>query len=182
MWHNGLVAVPGVTMARYAPPRVLLIDEHQDTCELYSLWLTQCGFVVDVAASAAAALASARAVAPDVVVFELMVPGGGVPFVQALRAEPALAAAVLVVLTTQARDRIREATISAGADAYLVKPCGVPRLAETMLVASRTRLAGVPARGHIPDRQLAANLSAAIAERLDRDPLGSRPHRTAVSR
>ena len=146
------------------------------------MWLTQCGFVVEVAASAPDALASARAAAPDVLVVELMVPGGGVSFVQALRAEPALDAAVLIVLTTQARDQIREATLSAGADAYLVKPCGVPRLAETMLAASRGRLSSVPAQGSSADRQLAANLSAAIAERLDRDPLGLHPHREAAGR
>jgi CheY-like chemotaxis protein len=161
---------------------VLLIEEHQDTCELYSMWLTQCGFVVEVAVSAPDALVSACAAAPDVVVVELMVPGGGVSFVRALRTEPALAAAVVIVLTTQAGDQIREAALAAGADAYLVKPCGVPRLAQTMLAASRARLSNVPARSSTGERQLAANLSAAIAERLDRDACGSRSHRTAASR
>jgi DNA-binding response OmpR family regulator len=173
---------PSSEVPRYAGPRVLLIEEHEDTCELYSMWLTQCGFVVDVAASATDALASVRAAAPDIVVLELMVPGGGVSFVRALRAEPGLDAAVLIVLTTQAGDQTCRATLSAGADAFLVKPCGVPRLAERMLAAARDRLAGALAVGTGVERDRASHLSAAIAERLDGGAPCASPHRSAAGR
>ncbi|MEO5821728.1 MAG: response regulator [Vicinamibacteraceae bacterium] len=166
-----------MSAARYPPPRVLLIEEHADTCELYSMWLTQCGFIVEVAGTAMAGLASARAAVPDVVVVELMVPGGGVSLLHEIRAVPALQSAVLVVLTTQARDQTRRDSLAAGADAYLVKPCGVPMLAEAMLAASRGRLAGGPASGGTATRQRAADLSEAIAERLVRDAHASRPLR-----
>jgi DNA-binding response OmpR family regulator len=167
---------PSAPVARHAQPRVLLIEEHEDTCELYSMWLTQCGFVVDVAPSAPAAFAAVRAAPPDIVVVELMVPGGGVALVRALRDLPRLDGAVLVVLTTQACGQMSQAALAAGADAYLVKPCGVPRLAEAVLAASRDRLTGSTAGADIEDRRRAADLSAAIAERLDRGAPGSFAH------
>jgi DNA-binding response OmpR family regulator len=155
----------------HAAPRVLLVEAHADTRELYSLWLTQCGFQVTLADTADAALAAARSDAPDVVVTELMVPGGGVSMVRALRAELAAGGAVLIVLTTQARPAMRQESLAAGADAYLVKPCGVPRLAEHMLAASRDRLArpmAIDGDG-AETRRVAADRFAAIAERVDLD-------------
>ncbi len=161
-------ALAPMTIAHHSAPRVLLVESHADTRELYGLWLTECGFDVTVAGSAEDALAAARAAGPDVVVAELMVPGGGVAMVEALRAEPALDDAVLIVLTTQTRPTMRQASLAAGADAFVVKPCGAPRLAECMLAASRDRLArpmAIDGDG-AADRRLAADLFAAIAERV----------------
>ena len=87
---------------RYPPPSVLLVEGHADTRELYELWLTQREFAVTATASGDAALAAARAQAPDVIVVELMVPDGGVPLVRALRAEAGCRDTILIVLTTQA--------------------------------------------------------------------------------
>lgn len=123
----------------YPPPRVLIADAHADTRELYAVWLTQRGFSVRAAASASDVLALAAAEAPDVIVTELMLPGGGAAFVERLRADPATGDAVLIVLTTQTAALLREQTIAAGADSYLVKPCGAPRLGDEMAAASRTR-------------------------------------------
>ena len=124
---------------RYAPPSVLLIEGHADTRELYELWLTQRAFTVTATASGDAGLAAARAKAPDVIVAELMVPDGGVSMVRALRAEAGCRDTIMIVLTTQAGGAIRRHALEAGADSYLVKPCGVLRLGEVMAVASRQR-------------------------------------------
>jgi DNA-binding response OmpR family regulator len=160
-----------VSTARYPPPRVLLIEEHADTRELYELWLTQRAFAVTATATGSAALAAARAQVPHVIVVELMVPDGGVPLVRALRAEAGCRDAIIIVLTTQAETSVRDDAIEAGADFYLVKPCGVVRLGEAMAAAGHDRSRFVPrdAGGAKPASariELALQLSQAIGERL----------------
>jgi DNA-binding response OmpR family regulator len=159
---------------RYPPPNVLLIEGHADTRELYELWLTQRAFAVTATASGDAALAAARAQTPDVIVAELMAPAGGVPLVRALRAEAGCRDTILIVLTTQADAPLRQRALEAGADFYLVKPCGVIRLGEVMAIASRDRprLVAPDTSGAKPSTariRLALRRSRAICERLASD-------------
>ena len=152
----------------------MLVEPHGDTRELYHLWLTQCGFKVTAASSAAEAVAAAHLLPPDVVVVEPMVADGGVPLVQALRRERGCADTALIVLTTQASAVVRRHALEAGADAYLVKPCGVNHLGEAIASASRHRLRlVVPDAGGAPlsrDRvRRAVQRYRAIGERLQAD-------------
>ena len=160
--------------ARYPPPSVLLIEGHADTRELYELWLSQREFAVTATASGDAALAAARAQAPDIIVVELMVPSGGVPLMRALRAEPGCRDAIMIVLTTQADTALRDHALEAGADFYLVKPCGVIRLGEVMAIASRDRsrlVAPDTSGAKLPTSRirLAVQRARAIRERLASD-------------
>jgi CheY-like chemotaxis protein len=151
----------------YPPPRVLLADAHDDTRDLYRVWLTQHGFLVKVAASGDDALAQAHSEPPDVIVTEMMLPDGGPAFVQRLRADPATSDAILIVLTTQTTPLIREQALEAGADSYLAKPCGAPRLGEAMASASRARFRGaIPSALHRDAVVRAALRSFAIRERV----------------
>jgi DNA-binding response OmpR family regulator len=167
--------------ARYPSPAVLLVEPHGDTRELYHLWLTQRGFAVTVAISGDDTVAVARAVAPDVVVVEPRLERGGVALIGALRTEPSCDDAVIVVLTTQADRSARDHAVEAGADAYLVKPCGMSQLAEAISSASRHRLdllARIPS-GLKPSRtrvRQAVQRCRAIRERL----VGSAAAHTAV--
>ena len=159
---------------RYPPPNVLLIEGHADTRELYELWLTQREFAVTATASGGAGLAAARAQAPDIIVVELMVPEGGVPLVRALRSEAGCRDTILIVLTTQADTALRERALEAGADFYLVKPCGVIRLGEVMAIASRDRsrlVAPDTSGAKVPPARirLAVRRARAIRERLAAD-------------
>ena len=154
----------------HPPPSVLLIEAHEDTRELYHLWLTQREFTVTGTASSDAALAAVRSHVPDVIVAELMVPGGGVSLVRALRAMPGCRDTILIVLTTQANGTMREHALEAGADLYLVKPCGVIQLGESLVAASRHRARLVtPDYGDQPSSarvRLAVARSRAIRNRL----------------
>ena len=152
---------------RYPAPRVLLVDAHADTRALYSVWLTQHAFSVRVAESGDEAVAIARAEALDVIVTEMMVPDGGPPLVRRLRAVPAAADAVLLVLTTQTAAMLREQALEAGADSYLVKPCGAPRLGEAMVSASRARFrSAIPTELRQDAVLRAAQRAFAIRERM----------------
>jgi DNA-binding response OmpR family regulator len=159
------------TTVHYPPPTVLLIEGHADTRDLYELWLTERAFTVLATSSGEAGLAAARVQAPDVIVVELMVPQGGVALVRALRAEAGCRDAVIIVLTTQADTALRERALEAGADFYLVKPCGVLRLGEVMAIASRdrSRLVAPDTYGVRPSStriRLVLRRSRAIRERL----------------
>ena len=159
---------------RHPPPNVLLVEGHADTRDLYELWLTQRAFAVTATASGDVALAAVRAQAPDVIVVELMAPDGGVPLVRALRAEAGCRDAIMIVVTTQVDPALRERALEAGADFYLVKPCGVLRLGEVIAIASRdrARLVAPETAGAKPSSariRLALRRSRAIRERLASD-------------
>ena len=143
-------------------PAVLLAEAHEDSRELYALWLSQRGFRVRGVATADALAAEVRRDVPDVVVLELMLPGGGLHVLRALRQTPATAGAVVIVLTTQSNETLRQLAIRAGADAYILKPCGAPQLGQVMLTVSRQRAAFAVG----PDAG-AARRALAIAERVD---------------
>jgi DNA-binding response OmpR family regulator len=150
---------------------VLLVEAHADTRDLYALWLRDRDFRVEAAASADDALAVGGREAPDIVVTELMLPGGGPSLIRALRAQPATADALIVVLTTQTALALRAETLAAGADVYVVKPCGAPRLGKILVLGSRTRLqqsapVGASASRHASVR--AAHRSFAVRERIPR--------------
>ena len=165
---------------------MLLIEPHGDTRELYHLWLTQCGFAVTVASSGGHAAADARSTGADVIVIEPMFEPDWVALIRALRAEPAYADAVVIVLTTQTDGAVRRQAVEAGADAYLTKPCGVTQLADAIATASLDRLRLLaPERSRIGSSRLrlrrAVQRCRAIRERLACEPAmtraaGSRAH------
>ena len=118
---------------------MLLVEAHADTRDLYAVWLRQRGYHVAVAGSAADAVEAAGADRPGVVVVELMLPGGGPALIRRLRAEPATADALIVVLTTQTQSALRTEALAAGADIYALKPCGAPRLGQLIELGRRNR-------------------------------------------
>jgi len=62
---------------------------------------------------------------------------------------------------------LREHALAAGADSYLVKPCGAPRLGQAMASASRSRFRDAVPRERRQDAVLrAAERAFAIRERV----------------
>ena len=157
---------------RHPPPNVLLVEGHADTRDLYELWLTQRAFAVTATASGDVALAAVRAQAPDVIVVELMVPDGGVPLVRALRAEAGCRDAIMIVVTTQADTALRERALEAGADFYLVKPCGVLRLGE--VIGDRQPRSRAARRAGDRRREAVVGADPTGAAALSRDPRAAR--------
>jgi CheY-like chemotaxis protein len=157
---------------RYPAPRVLLADAHGDTRALYETWLVQRGFSVVGAASGDETVQLAQAHAPDIIVTELMLPGGGTHVLNRLRADAGTADVVLIVLTTQNAVALRDEAIDAGADIYLVKPCGAARLGEVMASVSRARFERLAPRadGNRSALLRAAQRTFAIRERIGAPP------------
>jgi DNA-binding response OmpR family regulator len=164
-WTRGGACTPVPT------PKVLLVEPHVDTLELYELWLTQQRFEVSVAATGREAVSVARRVRPDVVVVEPMVSDGGLPLLEALRGGQCGSDPLLVVLTTQTSPLVRRQALAAGAHAYVVKPCGVFQLGDVLADVSWSRFRGLEAAARTDASSRVAleagRLAMAIRLRLD---------------
>jgi len=113
-------------------PLVLIADDHADTREMYSLYLTAQGLRVILAADGVTAVRMAVASRPDVIVMDLGLPVvHGAEAIRQLKRHGGTARIPIVACT----GRIEGGT--AGCDAYLLKPC----LPEHLLKEIRTVLA-----------------------------------------
>ncbi|WP_336923347.1 response regulator transcription factor [Aquipuribacter sp. SD81] len=102
-------------------PRVLVVDDDPTVREVVRAYLTRDGHDVDEAADAAAALDSARVHVPDLVVLDVMLPGGsGLEVCRALRRDRADVPVILLTALGEEGDRV--AGLVAGADDYVAKP------------------------------------------------------------
>lgn len=100
--------------------RVVVADDQPDVREAVTALLTSHGLaVVAQAADAEQCVQAARALAPDVALVDVLMPGGGVDLVHALAA---LAGGPKVVVLSAITSRsTKQQLLEAGADAYLVK-------------------------------------------------------------
>jgi DNA-binding response OmpR family regulator len=124
-------------------PRILVVEDQADIRRLIRWSLDEESDIeVFEAATGQLGLEAVRALKPDLMLLDVMMPGelDGYQVCTALRADPAHATLPIVMLTARAQARDREAGERAGADDYLVKPFSPAVLVETVkrLLASRT--------------------------------------------
>lgn len=100
---------------------VLIVDDHDDTRNLFVELLALDGFAVVAAASGEEALAVVREQRPCLVLLDLGLPDiAGLELVLRLRAEPNAADAPIYALS--GFTNLRSAALAAGIDGFLVKP------------------------------------------------------------
>jgi DNA-binding response OmpR family regulator len=106
-------------------PVVLIVDDDQDSREMYMTGLSGMGFQPRGVATADEAFARACDVPADVVVADISLPGvSGVDLTRRLRHDARTRHAGIVVLTGHAYGSTQEQEArQAGCDRYLVKPC-----------------------------------------------------------
>ncbi|WP_395649800.1 response regulator [Brevundimonas sp.] len=124
-------------MSLDTPARILVVDDDPGIREVLSDYLTQHGYEVATAASAAEMDRSLATAPVDLIVLDLMMPGeDGLSVVRRLsRAGPPI-----VMLSAMGEDTDRIVGLELGADDYLAKPCN-PRelLARVRAVLRRPR-------------------------------------------
>jgi len=109
---------------RPSRPLVLVVDDHDDTRELYVQSLVTFGFEAIDAADGEQAYRRAWDFHPDIVVTDLALPGGdGWQLIQDLKREPRTRAIPVVVLTGHAAPSFRERAEQEGCAGFFVKPC-----------------------------------------------------------
>ena len=118
--------------ARAAPHptrRVLIIEDNLDSAETLSELLSVAGHEVETAHDGPAGFRKALSSRPDVVVCDIGLPGmSGYDVARAMRAEPSLAATLLVALTGYALPEDRQQALQAGFDHHLSKPVAFDEL------------------------------------------------------
>lgn len=118
---------------------VLLAEDFADAREVYSLYLRLEGFAVHEVADGAGVATLAIELQPDVVVLDLGLPGlDGLAVAGQLRAHPLTAHVPIVVLSAHAYPEHEERARTAGAAAFLRKPCSPVELAATLRRVSAT--------------------------------------------
>jgi DNA-binding response OmpR family regulator len=102
---------------------VLLIEDEPNIAEAIRFLLTRDGWHVSHLADGADAVARVRALRPDLVILDHMLPGlSGLEILADLRADPDLAGVKVLMLTARGQVRDREAAVEAGADRFMTKP------------------------------------------------------------
>ncbi|WP_439621798.1 ATP-binding protein [Gemmata sp.] len=121
-WLPGPAAHPPDAPAPGDRPRVLVADDNADM-RGYVARLLAAEYAVEAVADGEAALAAVRRHRPDLIVSDVMMPRlDGFGLIRGVRADPAVAATPVVLLSARAGEECRVEAAAAGANDYLVKP------------------------------------------------------------
>ncbi len=103
---------------------MLIVEDDEDTRELYGWCLKAAGWFVYVVADGAEALLAAPVVAPDVIVMDLRLPVlGGLDAIRQLKRDEATKHIPIVACTAFDRPSSEIAARDAGCDEFMPKPC-----------------------------------------------------------
>jgi two-component system phosphate regulon response regulator PhoB len=104
-------------------PKILVVDDELDATELIEANLKMAGFEVRSAGNGAEALRQARAIAPALILLDLMLPEiDGLEVCKSLRRDPNTMAIPIIMLTARASEIDRIVGLELGADDYVTKP------------------------------------------------------------
>jgi CheY-like chemotaxis protein len=113
-----------------ARSRVLLVEDHQDTRQMYAEFLSL-EFEVMTAADGEQALVVVQSSAPDVMVTDLSLPGiDGFELIARVRADPVCGAIPIICLSGYGGHAHEQRAQAAGCDRILQKPCMPDKLSE----------------------------------------------------
>jgi two-component system alkaline phosphatase synthesis response regulator PhoP len=103
--------------------RILVVDDDRQIVRLLRSYLEQAGYSVLTAYDGTAALQIIRRDRPDLAILDLMLPDhDGWEITRAVRADPALAAMPIIMLTARVEDADKIVGLELGADDYITKP------------------------------------------------------------
>ncbi len=103
--------------------RVLLIEDEPNIIEAISFILTRNGWTVHTHADGQTAAERVRALPPDLVILDVMLPGrSGFEILRELREDAATAALPVLMLTARGQPRDRDLAMALGASHYMTKP------------------------------------------------------------
>jgi DNA-binding response OmpR family regulator len=128
------------------PPIVLVVEDHEDSREMYCQYLQSAGYWALGAATASEALHTAQEYHPDVVVTDISMPGmDGWQFAEALREADADRRIGIIAVSGWSSDEALEPnTRRANVDVVMTKPCLPDELLrEIRKLLARGRLARV---------------------------------------
>jgi DNA-binding response OmpR family regulator len=139
---GGLAGILTASMSQ-----ILVVEDDADIAALITHYLEKAGHRIDRLSSGSDVLPRLRRNPADLVILDLMLPGiDGLMVCQAMRADAALAAIPIIMLTARGEEQDRIAGLEIGADDYVTKPFSPKelsaRVAALLRRAARTSPAG----------------------------------------
>ena len=124
---------------------VLVVDDDEDSREMYCVALRSVGFMTVPSGDAATAFRAATVLRPQLIVTDIRMAGemDGLELTRRLRRDDRTKDIGVIVLSALAYDADRQHAHAAGCDIFLTKPCGPDELA---LEIQRVLAATVSAR------------------------------------
>jgi two-component system cell cycle response regulator DivK len=118
-------------------PLVLIVEDYEDTREMYSQYLKHSGFRVLEASNGAEAVQAALDERPDLVLMDLALPAvDGWEATRRIKADPRTKQIPIVALTGHALSGHAQGAKAVGCDAFVTKPC----LPDDLVVEIRRQL------------------------------------------
>ncbi|RKF16641.1 response regulator [Roseovarius spongiae] len=103
--------------------QVLLIEDEPNIIEAISFILSRDGWTVRTHSTGRDTMDVVRARAPDLIILDVMLPGrSGFDILADIRADPAVGATPVLMLTARGQRKDREMAEKAGASRYMTKP------------------------------------------------------------
>jgi len=123
-------------------PRILIVEDQADLRKLISLTLGSERYELAEAVDGPGALEAVETYRPDLILLDLMLPGGidGIEICRRVRENPGLEGTRVVLLTAADQAVQRERASEVGVDEYFPKPFSpvkLRELVESMLVGDR---------------------------------------------
>jgi len=111
------------------PNKILVVDDNTELLELLRLNFKGAGFAIATATNGIDALKKARALLPDLILLDLVLPElDGFAVCESLRQDPATASIPIIMLTGLSSQFSRIAGLESGANEYVTKPASPSRL------------------------------------------------------
>jgi two-component system alkaline phosphatase synthesis response regulator PhoP len=108
---------------------ILIVDDEDDILDLLQYNLGREGFETEVARDGVEALEKARAMDPDLIILDVMMPKmDGVEVCKRIRQDAHLRTTPILMLTARTEEEDQVAGLDVGADIYIGKPVSVPVL------------------------------------------------------
>ena len=122
---------------------ILIVEDEADIAELIQLYLSKEGFSCHVCRDGNTALERFKAIQPDLIILDLMLPGlDGLEVCARIRQQTALKDPYIMMLTAKGEEIDRIIGLSTGADDYIVKPFSPRELVARVRAVLRRSLRG----------------------------------------
>ncbi len=114
--------------------KILIVDDQSDLRKLLRMTLALIDCDLHEADSGLGAMTMMRTLKPDVVILDVMLPGGidGYQVCQAIKTDPVMKKAFVLLLSARGQKSDMEEGRRVGADGYMVKPFSPLELIETI--------------------------------------------------
>ncbi len=160
----------GYSSRSMAKARILIVEDDASLAEVLEYNLGQEGYDVQVARDGQMGLREIRLRCPDLVVLDLMLPMiEGLEVCRLLRADPATAGLLVLMLTARSEESDELIGFSVGADDYVSKPFSVKVLLQRINALLRRKEQGTG------DRDVIVSQGIMIDRRRHRATAGDRP-------